>query len=92
MMEKQLNICSICDLVFSSKGAVKRHENSTHKMIKYDCQYCGKQFTKTYSLTIHINSIHKGIKQKCSQCDEEFAQKSSRYRLIMGYLCMAMTD
>ena len=70
--------CLICNSSFSEKGTLKKHENSVHKNIKFDCQDCDKQLSTKRHLTRHINSIHKGIKYQCDQCDKEFTQSYNR--------------
>ena len=72
--------CLFCNANFSTKGHLKRHEDSIHKNIKFDCQVCGKQFKQKGQLTIHINNVHRGMKYKCDQCDKEFTRQDMRNR------------
>ena len=56
--------CLFCNAIFSQKGHLKRHEDSIHKKIKFDCQDCGNQYNRKETLTSHINNVlkEKGMK------------------------------
>ena len=76
------NQCIFCNAIFSKKEHLKRHEDSIHKNVKFDCQDCGKQYKQKGKLTMHINNVHKGMKYKCDQCDNEFTDPGNRNQHI----------
>ena len=59
-MDKDKYWC-FCNARLSTEGYLKKHENSIHKNIKFDCKDCGKQYKEKGKLTRHINHVHKGI-------------------------------
>ena len=54
----------MCNLGFSEKSNLNRHENSIHKGLKFKCDHCDKEFSQKGSVAIHFNSVHQKIKFK----------------------------
>ena len=50
--------CSICDEVFQSSAALKRHQSSCKPYI-YACNVCGKNVLTKNSLTRHVRAMHQ---------------------------------
>ena len=94
MSAKQKHKCLICNSGFSTKGALKKHEDNIHNTIRFDCKDCGKQFTQWGSLGQHVKSVHKGMKYKCDQhmslqscLETEIKYSSNTLQHCMGHCC-----
>ena len=67
-------ICQICDIPFSNKTNLRRHEDahqtgvlSSSKVLSR-CSDCQKQFQSQASLKRHILTEHRGFKNVCPWC------------------------
>ena len=73
-------VCQVCEKVFATKQALKRHTNSVHEHIKYVC-YCKKEFARKCDLARHKRTIHQAVDQfECETCSRKFNQKSNLVR------------
>ena len=49
------------------KGSLKRHKESVHKGVKYNCNECEYQASQNSDLKAHKESVHEGVKDKCNK-------------------------
>ena len=77
--------CNKCEETFKSKFDLKRHEQTQHFGLKFDCSCCGMQFSREDNLRQHIRRIHKIIPEskkesthhlQCDDCRVTFFKKS----------------
>merc|ERR1712082_589801 len=47
---------------------LKKHKESVHEGVKYQCNQCHYQATQQSSLKKHKESVHEGVKYQCNQC------------------------
>ena len=67
--------CSLCEISFGEKSALKFHVNSFHKRA-FKCAICQKVFETRELLTKHMVGIHKAkLGFKCDTCKECFLNK-----------------
>ena len=71
--EKDNCICGPCNLTFSQRGNLTRHNKKFHPDLisVLDCKDCDKAFTRMDNLTKHIKTMHPDSvpSDKCDQCD-----------------------
>mmetsp|Transcript_7851 Transcript_7851/g.15806 ORF Transcript_7851/g.15806 Transcript_7851/m.15806 type:complete len:317 (-) Transcript_7851:2155-3105(-) len=75
-------VCSQCGVSFSSKGNLRRHEDSAHgSFAGFHCKHCGRSFKQRANLQRHETSVHLGRKSWiCAFCRERFGTKSNLSR------------
>jgi len=77
--------CLFCNAIFSVKGSLKRHEDSIHKNIRFDCRDCGKQFKVKGKLTTHrtvlVESNSLKLEFKLFLCNPRFLLDSQLHLL-----------
>jgi hypothetical protein len=65
--------CKICDLNFSLKKTLKKH-NQTYHTPWIKCKSCDNTFEKTCDLEFHIKVNHDSVETiQCDKCDKTFA-------------------
>lgn len=69
-----IHICATCDVRFSSKGLLNRHQIEFHEVV-VKCEKCSYQ-TKNKALLIAHRGIHDK-KFKCETCQKNFSKKIS---------------
>ena len=50
------------------QGSLRKHKQSLHEGVKYNCDQCSYQATEHCSLRKHKLSIHEGAKYNCDPC------------------------
>ena len=54
--------------MFKNKNTVKRHIQSIHEGMKFQCDLCGNEFSQQSGVALHKKNVHKiGTKSKDSQ-------------------------
>ena len=72
--------CSKCDMKFSLKWRLKRHERIHTGVKTFSCTKCERQFNQGWKLKRHERT-HTGDKPfNCPQCDRQFTEKCSKKR------------
>ena len=67
-----------CDYSFKTKLGLKRHVESVHKGVTYDCDQCERSFGLKTDLKRHVKTVHMNMKNfKCDECDQSFGQKGN---------------
>ena len=87
--------CDICEKVFSSKGALKRHTrdkcNEQHKVFVLGCDHCQTKFIREHDLKRHKQkSLNPDGSNKfiCTLCDERVCNR----KLLMRHIKAAHGD
>jgi transposase-like protein len=77
--EKKSLKCSLCDIEFSKKIEMSRHNVSVHdEKNPYLCFICGAGFLTNNRLTKHIKALHDGEKPyKCNICENRYSEKDT---------------
>ena len=87
------DMCVKCEMSFGSKYKLKRHEQSQHIGIKFECNLCDMFYTRKDNLKVHMKIHHKIVikndKLKCDKCSKIFSKKShlSRHQSINSNMC-----
>ena len=69
---KSLN-CKQCEKVFRAESSLKKHIESIHDKIKYDCNRCDYKATRKENINRHIRYFHEGIvDHHCPICNKGF--------------------
>ena len=63
--------CVHCEVIFSSKSALRRHKDLAHKTNIYQCKLCEYQTGSTSNLSYHKTKEHSDKRYKCGICDKE---------------------
>ena len=50
---------------------LRRHINSVHDGVRYECQQCDHKATDPSTLRRHIKSVHDSVRYECQQCDHK---------------------
>ena len=68
---KQFHVCTVCNMAFAHKHALKQHEVKVHKVETYykTCHLCGKQCA---DIPLHMDSHNTGNAHECTHCDKRF--------------------
>ena len=63
--------CSKCDKDFSTKGNLKRH-NESHMGLKFQCEICDRVFSDSYCMKKH-QKVHSNKTFKCDLCEKHLS-------------------
>ena len=77
---RKLNVFSLCKKLLFDNTALKKHLESVHEKIRYQCDQCMKQFTTYDYLQSHKKSEHEGKRFQCEKCEKSFVQASNLRR------------
>ena len=64
--------CNDCNIYFSSRGEIRKHNLLSYH---YPCDQCNYHGRDMYYLKLHIQSSHEGIRYPCPHCDHKATQK-----------------
>ena len=67
--------CDTCGQAFFLKGNLKKHEDSTHKGIRFPCTLCDKTFKRICGLKRHERATHELEKYACNLCNKMYTDK-----------------
>ncbi|GIY59808.1 zinc finger protein 629 [Caerostris extrusa] len=80
MMGHDKHSCVMCDVTFSTKKMLLKHQQTIHGQTvlkKYQCGTCSKSFIRPLHLQIH-ERMHTGEKPvTCSHCEKSFSTERS---------------
>nr|XP_023017950.1 zinc finger protein 888-like [Leptinotarsa decemlineata] len=65
--------CGVCNKTFKSDRGLECHI-STHKELKFPCEYCGKIYPSMYRIKRHIKRAH--VPNHCEECKEVFYDRA----------------
>ena len=51
----------------NDKSTLRKHKNSVHESVWYDCDKCDHKSSDKSNLTKHIQSKHEGVRYACDQ-------------------------
>ncbi|XP_068627959.1 gastrula zinc finger protein XlCGF57.1-like [Battus philenor] len=74
--------CPLCDAKFSTKGSLKRHNDTYHRERerKFTCETCGNCFFRKNDIITHMR-VHSGERPYvCPFCSKRFRQAASLIR------------
>ena len=67
-------ICPHCDKIFREKSNMKRHMDSAHGNVVFNCNFCEEKFASKQALDYHEQGTHMETSSvKCDECDVSFA-------------------
>ena len=70
------HVCSECDRVFWTVGALRNHVDTHSGRRPYICKVCRRGFARAASLKVHMK-VHGGRRSyTCPLCDKSFLQKN----------------
>ena len=77
--EKKILKCSMCDIEFSKRIELSRHNVTVHDgKNPYLCFICGAGFLTNNRLTKHVKAVHDGEKPyKCNVCENRYSEKDT---------------
>ena len=86
VVEKQKNVCNICQNSFAWPSLLKEHQKFVHNPSEENiCDICSDEFQSPGKLKEHILSEHKGRPNKnlrCGLCEKTFKKSQYFYRHI----------
>uniref|UniRef100_A0A3Q2D354 C2H2-type domain-containing protein n=2 Tax=Cyprinodon variegatus TaxID=28743 RepID=A0A3Q2D354_CYPVA len=81
---KELQMCSVCRLVFPNTAALEQHQQVHTGERPYTCPQCGKGFAQPNNLRVHL-LVHTGERRyRCTLCGKSFISSShlKRHRTV----------
>ncbi|CAH1993701.1 unnamed protein product [Acanthoscelides obtectus] len=66
--------CGLCNKKFNNDRGLECHL-STHKELKFPCDFCGKIYPSMYRIKRHIKRAH--VKNHCDVCNEVFFDRAA---------------
>ncbi|XP_053671773.1 zinc finger protein 250-like [Anopheles nili] len=66
--------CDHCGAIFTTRTALRRHENTHTLRVRYECAECGKEFAKLDCLAQHERIHSQTRPYACDQCASAFIQ------------------
>lgn len=69
--------CDQCKKILSSAAHLKKHNNTTHRLRDYVCDYDGKHFNTKDKLRLHIYIHRKHFRVHCEVCSKEYTTNQS---------------
>ena len=91
-------ICDECNVKYTSKGMLKKHNLAKHNGVKLQCQSCQYETFSTENLKGHMNAQHKGTFFACDECEYRIGYKHNlkRHKNIMHgglrFVCKLCND
>ena len=67
--------CTICDLSYTKRDSLDRHDKKVHEMKRFRCDLCDKIYKEQGNLSIHKRDVHNIFSIKCSKCGIKFRTK-----------------
>ncbi|XP_072933821.1 zinc finger Y-chromosomal protein-like [Epargyreus clarus] len=83
---KAIRECTICGLIFASKGGLGKHMRCTHKIDEPKtvfCTLCNEGFHDKRQLKPHYMKVHLKVSYTCHFCSKQFKAKESYRRHIL---------
>lgn len=79
--------CTDCNLTFTTKGNLIRHQNCRHSTSNetFDCAECPKKYRSKAMLYCHRREVHNPIMQQCDQCGEMIASCKFKMHLLKAH-------
>ena len=71
--------CNQCDIVLSSKVALKSHIASQHSEKEFLCDKCEYKTGTKENLNHHVKHHHEDFMYQCKKCDFECKAKTNLY-------------
>ena len=61
-------VCTICNLSYSRKDSLNKHDKKVHEMKRFKCDLCDKIYREKVNLSFHKRDVHNIFSIKCSNC------------------------
>ena len=87
--QKESQICSRCNQIFSSVKGMRQHYGKIHAKLKpARCHICKKRCRNNYALKFHIQQVHdKSARESCPICQVEMYNNYSVQRHLKICKC-----
>ena len=69
--------CKDCQIVYSTKQALKNHTAFVHEKLGHLCSLCGKTFQTISEVKNHVKVVHEGVTYECEFCHKHYRSKIS---------------
>ena len=79
----------ICDKTFSQPIGLRKHVESLHEGIRYNCSKCDKSFTQKGQLNAHIKAVHEE-KNPEDLVNDQIKKEKKKIKSLKCLLCDKM--